>query len=571
MDLIRKYLVQIKAQLLGLTVSQKLLIGLLGIFMVGTIFWTVVWSAKPQMVPLIAQPMTGEQIARVEMALKGKYEYQISQDQVLVPVEQAYAIRGVLASQQVLPNNLKILVQPPGLFTPEAQNARMWNNALEMELTRYITSFPYVAEGSVIISLGQQQSLGRPPMPSTASVYIKTRDTAELSTNQVQAIAELVSGAVSGMKREDVHLIVNGQRPYHVPSGDTPMPADVLSWKKLIEDDMARKLEQMFSSFGDVKIAVNVVPDMASKTIRELLLDPKNVISKVTSETNQETISTEGGGGAAGEPGVKSNGVSAVGEPAGGGGGGRGGSTSTVSKTDTKVVVGEKNITSIVPPGDIKELTASISLPRSYFVSVYRNKLKDPKAEPKDQAEEEKFQMEVIGPELKKAAALAKNAIGAKTDEQIKVDWFDDAVVLKMPALAAAATGFASGTLPLISQYAKQGVLALVALGALGMMLRMVRRAVPAGTEGEVDTGAFFAGGGGGGGGKRKRKAGVEQWDAAYDVFGEANQGEAVLTGIELDDETLASRKMVDEVSIMIKENPENAAALVKRWMAKNK
>jgi flagellar biosynthesis/type III secretory pathway M-ring protein FliF/YscJ len=28
---------------------------------------------------------------------------------------------------------------------------------------------------------------------------------------------------------------------------------------------------------------------------------------------------------------------------------------------------------------------------------------------------------------------------------------------------------------------------------------------------------------------------------------------------------------MVDEVSTMIKENPENAAALVKRWMTKGK
>ena len=41
--------------------------------------------------------------------------------------------------------------------------------------------------------------------------------------------------------------------------------------------------------------------------------------------------------------------------------------------------------------------------------------------------------------------------------------------------------------------------------------------------------------------------------------------------GIELDDETLKSRKMVDEVSTMIKDNPENAASLVKRWLTKGK
>ena len=139
--------------------------------------------------------------------------------------------------------------------------------------------------------------------------------------------------------------------------------------------------------------------------------------------------------------------------------------------------------------------------------------------------------------------------------------------MMQKPDVVVAASGMAGGIAG-ITQYAKQGVLALIALGAMGMMLMMVRRAVPAGAE-DVDTGVFF-----GTGGKRKKKGGgqdVESLEASDDVFGEANQGEAVLTGIELDDETLASRKMVDEVSTMIKENPENAAALVKRWMTKGK
>ena len=66
-------------------------------------------------------------------------------------------------------------------------------------------------------------------------------------------------------------------------------------------------------------------------------------------------------------------------------------------------------------------------------------------------------------------------------------------------------------------------------------------------------------------------EAATLQIDATEDVFGEAGEGEAVLTGIELDDATLQSRKMVDEVSKMIKDNPENSAALVKRWMSKGK
>src|SRR4051794_25833320 len=103
MNLFRKYFVQIKSQLAVLTVSQKLLIGLLAAVMLATVAWGVLFSSKPQMVPLTAQPMTAEDINRAEMALKGKYNYQVSGDKILVPVEDQYSIRGLLWSQQAMP------------------------------------------------------------------------------------------------------------------------------------------------------------------------------------------------------------------------------------------------------------------------------------------------------------------------------------------------------------------------------------------------------------------------------------------------------------------------------------
>jgi flagellar biosynthesis/type III secretory pathway M-ring protein FliF/YscJ len=212
------------------------------------------------------------------------------------------------------------------------------------------------------------------------------------------------------------------------------------------------------------------------------------------------------------------------------------------------------------PPGtEIKDMTASISLPRSYFVALYRRAQGDANVDPKDE-----LLLPTVTEHLKRAKEIAKGAITAKTDDQIRVDWFDDTI---LPRLGGDGGKVATaGALGSITQYAKQGILGAVALGALAMMLMMVRRAVPATSAGaEADPSVFF----GGGSGKKKGEPG--QIDAGEDVYGEAGTGEAVLTGIELDDDTLQSRKMVDEVSIMIKENPENAAALVKRWVSKGK
>jgi len=576
MDLLRRFLLQVRAQLAALNTSQKLVIALLGVIVVATICATVVWSAKPQMVPLIAQPMSAEDIANVEMELKGKHSYQVSGNQILVPVDQAYSIRGELAAAVKLPRNLSDsfsrVLDNAKIFNSDAQNKREYNNAMQQELTRWLQYFPYVEEGKVIITMGQAQMLGTPAVPSTASVYVKTRNSVDLTTNQALAIVEWVSGAVPGMRRQDVHLIGNGGRAYTVPNDSTPLPSNLLEYKKNQEDYYVSQLARIFSTYGDVKMAVNVVLDMSSRVREDST--PTTSVSKPLMETTSENATSDGGPG--GQPGSSSNVSATVGENTGGASMSRnGGTTSSNTSQQNVVKIGESHTHVETPPGvEIRELTASLSLPRSYFLAVYRrnNPPADPKADVKDAD-----LLPTIKTELVKATGLAKNAIGVKADEQIRVDWYDDTILFNSPVLAlgTGGTSAANGWVALVTQNINKAVLFALAAGVLGMMLMMVRRAVPAGADAEMSTAVFFGGGGGGSGkgGKSKRRGGgaVEQFDSQDDVFGEANSGEAVLTGIELDDETLQSRKMVDEVSTMIKENPENAASLVKRWMTKGK
>jgi flagellar M-ring protein FliF len=567
MELIRKYIVQMKGQLIGLTVSQKLLIGLLVVVMVATIFFAVVFSAKPAMVPLFPQAMTAEEINKVEMAIKTKYEYQVSGDKILVPVETAYSVRGELAAMQALPKSFSSALSRAMLdnnpFQTEAQKQRQWEVALHEELTRMLRGFPYVEDGEVVFDRGRARGLGIQGDTPTATVNVKVKGGAALTANQVIAIADMVSGAVPRMRRQDVRIIGDGQRSYHAPSSDAPMPTDMLEFKNTIEQSLTQKLYTMFETMGDVKIAVNAVPDLSVRERETQAYDPKTTVVKPVTETSRETNSTEGTV-PEGQPGVQPN--TRMGG-AGAAGGRRQNSTSADTSTQNVVMVGSMRERVSLPAGvEIKELTASLSLPRSYFVSLFRRAAHDPKADPDD----DKLQP-IIDREVKKVQQSAKNVIGAKADDQVQVAWYDDAIGPAAGQVALASVGIAGGGMPaVIGQYAKQGVLAAVALGAMGMMLMMVRRAVPAADGGEVDPSVFF--GGGGGRGKGKRKGGeVDQLNAGDDVFGEANEGNAVLTGIELDDETLQSRRIVDEVSAMIKENPENAAALVKRWMSKNK
>ncbi len=475
MGILSRYFNQIKLQLIGLTVSQKLLIGALVVIMLGTIYFVVISSAKPDMVELLPQPSTPEEISKMEGFLKGRYEYQVSGDKILVPAEQRISILGELGAAQVLPQDITAafakLADANDYMLPDASIERRWNYARQEVLTKIIRSFPYVANATVMLSKGERAGLGRNNVPSSATVAVKLKSGDGLTSQQVMAIVELVRGAMSGLKREDVH-ITDGMRSYSAPSDDTPMPADLLAYKRAFEDDLNRKLQNQFASYGDVKTAVNVVVDMSHVEKKQEIFDPKGVVKAVVDETTHDSSGSDGGV-ASGQPGVASMTPMAV----GGGGPGGGRSTTTDNETSTQSVPKFSSIVTatVTPPGTkFEKLTAAISLPRSYFVRKYQAQSKDPKAEPDDKAVQALFDEAV-----KSVRPLAASAIGADTDTQVQVAWYDDAIAPPTgPAVANAGSFLAStgGVGGLVGQYGKQALLGGVALGALMMMLMMVKR-----------------------------------------------------------------------------------------------
>ena len=61
----------------------------------------------------------------------------------------------------------------------------------------------------------------------------------------------------------------------------------------------------------------------------------------------------------------------------------------------------------------------------------------------------------------------------------------------------------------------------------------------------------------------------VPQLVGGEEVVGEAGDGETVLGGMELDEDAAKTQQLQEQVSDLVKENPEAAASLIKRWMNK--
>ena len=55
--------------------------------------------------------------------------------------------------------------------------------------------------------------------------------------------------------------------------------------------------------------------------------------------------------------------------------------------------------------------------------------------------------------------------------------------------------------------------------------------------------------------------------DDRTDVVGEADEAAPALVGVELDDEDLRRRQMLDQLNQLIKKEPAEVAQLLRRWM----
>jgi flagellar M-ring protein FliF len=53
----------------------------------------------------------------------------------------------------------------------------------------------------------------------------------------------------------------------------------------------------------------------------------------------------------------------------------------------------------------------------------------------------------------------------------------------------------------------------------------------------------------------------------ASDLIGEAEEGDTAMVGIEVDDQTLKTQKMLEEVGEMVKTKPSDAASIFQRWV----
>lgn len=549
MEFLRKLFVQTQGHLRGLSVSQRLAIGSCVALIVVALLWMVNWASAPERVPLLDQSLTAEEMGRIQDRLSALgVDHKVSGDLILVPAASRARLLAQLEQGNLLPRDISLgfanlMEQSSPWLSQDEQHFRR-SVALSNELSAVVGQFEGVQSARVFIDRSMKRMVGRPSVAPTASVFVRLEPGKTMDRKFVHAVANFVSRSVAGLDISSVGVTDSTTgRSFSVPRREDGLAFDDLEDRQKKEQYFAGKIRELLAHIPGVLVAVHAELSPESVRRTEHTVDRPVILEEETESTTQDR-SRAGTG-----PGVNPNVSAAV--------GGAGTTDRTEQKRSMTRFTGEPSRTTThTEKGrhDITGLSAAVIVPRSYLVGIYKQEHEG--AEPTD-AELEAATRESV---LAKIERQVVRALDLTDPSQVEVEWFhDDAAMavgfdLMQAGMGDGVTGFVR------AHGAKAGLLFMAATSLL-MMFMMVRKV----GEGPVLPGEEPSSPGGGRG--RGRLKGGESLGGGAAAVGDAHESHQLLEGIEVDQRTVRTQQMIDQIAGMVKEDPETAAGILQRWI----
>lgn len=557
MERLRLLIANINTRMSVLTVSQRLAIGLCAALIAGSLLWLIQWSAAPERVAVLNRDFTYAELDAAEIALKGGgIDYRIHGTRVFVREADRHNALRLIHSAGALPEgslfDMEAVVTNQNPFQAPEARAFAQNYAKGNELAKIIATSPFVQQAAVIINPKTKRRLGGHTDVPTASVAVTLTPNREMTADMVESFAKLVSGAVAGLKPYNVYVTdTRSLRSYNVPRPDEAVSFDYLRLVKQREAYLRSKILGKLADIPGVQVAVTIELDTTKRVTQTIKHDKP----QPKTETTKSDETSPGSGPV--EPGAQANLGQAL------SGTGSGGSTSS---EETLVENFEPKLSSTETVEQMlyatRSITAAIGIPRSFIASVFMARFPDAD-KPKDDNPD--FQI-VRDEQMARVKASVERLTMAKNPTDVEVDIYPDlewtaegGVWSSGPGQAAAAQTGSDGFSPvaLAQDYAGQVGLIVLALMSLMMLMRIIKKATP----GPSDMDA---------------RLGLDSEDLPHEEqvltvgrqpVGQAEVSGSLLTGQEVDDDTLRYQELGREVSKLVEDDPESTAQLIRRWI----
>jgi flagellar biosynthesis/type III secretory pathway M-ring protein FliF/YscJ len=499
------------------------------------------------MSPLLDQSLSTEDVGLITANLDARdIPHQVVGDKVMVPADRKMEVLAVLGYSNALPKEFdkgfNEIIKQMNWLDPPDKTDQMFLRAKEQTLATMIRCWPGIAEADVVIDPSEDRHIGDNDVQPVATVTITTGRNNKLANRQLaESAADVICGAQAGLQRGHVNAIIDGVSfPIKDRSADgMDSGGDGVEMQQQYEDYYRKKIEDALEDIRGVMVSVTVKVDTSQTTTTIHKVDPKQTVSvpmqteETTEEQNAQMASQE-------EPGAMAN--TSLSLPSSGGGGG-GGSTNSTEKNEFKSDYGNQDEVIKQGAGTATVQSASVRVPRSYFIQAYKNENGG-----KD-TEDPAVLKTYIDAQLLKIHNEVKGCAAFPTDDALFVETYSDVVQPELPLGQATAASPMSTALGKHGKEIGVGVLAVISLFMILMMARS-KGGIPAAAVPQSLAAA-----------EAPTLSGNET------VVGSAAENNEALDGMELDEETVKEQQVLDQVQKMVTSNPDAAASLVKRWL----
>jgi flagellar M-ring protein FliF len=473
--------------------------------------------------------------------------FTIEGGRVKVPHAQRAAYLAALADAKALPPNFgdkQREANDGNLFDPPKQREQRLDQARQDEMSQVLTSMKGIERASVMIDKQASSGLGQSPQ-KTASVFASAIGGVPLSDEQVDAIRYYVVFANAGMKTENV-MILDANGPARPPDlegggGNDPYTRAVRRNEEALNAKIRASLAAYIPSVT-VTSTVELDHEKGTRTV-ENKFDPKPVPVR-SMENSRSTIREATAAG--GAPGLQPQG-GGVNQPASIASAGGKGPNETSEENKSEVVnANSSKITETETYGLVmKSAKVSVGIPVSHFEKVWReqNPVKEGEEVKKpDQAAIDKIREEITQNVRATVATLLPNTPDVKDPTAlVTVTTFQDIRPTEIPAPAI--------TQRMLSWVGQNwSMVAMVGLVLMSVgMLRSVLRGVPAAAPEPTAISARIT--------------------AAESKTEEKEEMPEVTAARRLRRISGSGPSLRDELSELVKEDPDSAASILRTWI----
>jgi len=554
MDFLNQAFAQIRDLFLSMTpaarVTSALLVGVIGVSLG---FLVQQNGAGPDDYLFNGESLRPADADRVEAAIAqaGLNGWQRDGNRIKVPRGQMAEYLGAVADAGALPPNHDSIINEAldlGPFVDDKTRRERLKAAREQQLSMIIRSMDGIEDAKVIYDVTQASGLSRTSKAS-ATVSIRPQSGQPLDPQRSKLIRKAVAGAIANLSLEDVVVINLGDGTtigddISPESFDTPYFQHRVAFERQIQS----KIEQLLAHIPGVQVQVTaeLSPTLTSET-RTVASEGEATALR---ESNQEKIIDTQHLNNGGRPGLIAQGPGRGNEPV---------NEVTVKNTESDTQ-SEQNY--FVPTKDElqtqaglvpEHVRAAVSVPTSYLISMYREQQRRKGEDPNQplpadiSSTLEGFRKQVVDDVKGVVVPLLPKELAQNNFSDVAVSFFETLTPepIEVPSLGNNAMVWASQNFNTLT-------MAGVALFGL-VMLRSLVKGIPTPDPLAAPSAPALALVGGGSAG-----------ESNIETNEEAESENAGRPRLKLKKGT----NLRDELTAIVKEDPDSAAAILRTWIS---